>query len=652
MSKKKFKKMDHTATYEQPNPVSKKAVAVDNPSQSMYYWFLGVLVLVSFAYTTKTLDPVIVPRYIVLSIFTFSYIAYFYFFKKIVLPANLPILVKILFITGILFNIWCGVSLSNSINPSAGYYDIARQLLLLALLFIGIQMLASNDGFMLRISKAVMVMGTVHAAIGIMQLNGMAFTQLPGANALPYGLMANRNLFASAETFTLPFIFLVYFLGSKIWKIGATAAALFVGIAIIVAQTRSAWLATMVMATALILLSFIFIKEIKWTVFKVLATFILALVAFTALLTLLNTETAMGLELKDRALSMVNNGADTSLASQSANDRILIWKKTAAVIQGHPITGTGLGNWKLNVLAYGSAGLAWSRGYYVPDRVHNVLIQTTAETGIPGFLLLLSFWIITAIIAYKNLSEQLPLQQKIATAIMLAGLCAVASDSMFSFPFERIEHCLYITLMGAIIIGIYYKNYPGAPANPPKRMPLAVVFLLLIIAGINIAIGFQKQLFEKSLSQVKALEKSNMPQALIDAAQAGKKGFVTVDDEGLSIEAKEALAYRDLKQYHKALNAMKIAFKYNPNSAMVNNNMGTIYTEIEDYKTAIVYYEKALALTPDFIIVKKNLALNYYLTGNYAKCISILNTFDYSTEPTLVDMMVQSQNLLMAAGGK
>ena len=82
MSKKKFKKTDHTATYAQPKPVSKKTVAVDNPSQSMYYWFLGALVLVLFAYSTKTLDPVIVPRYIVLSIFTFSYIAYFYFLKK------------------------------------------------------------------------------------------------------------------------------------------------------------------------------------------------------------------------------------------------------------------------------------------------------------------------------------------------------------------------------------------------------------------------------------------------------------------------------------------------------------------------------------------------------------------------------------------
>ena len=55
--------------------------------------------------------------------------------------------------------------------------------------------------------------------------------------------------------------------------------------------------------------------------------------------------------------------------------------------------------------------------------------------------------------------------QRILVILMLAGLAAFATDSMFSFPTERIEHMLYVMLMAGIILGSFIANNKAGSAH-------------------------------------------------------------------------------------------------------------------------------------------------------------------------------------------
>ena len=90
---------------------------------------------------------------------------------------------------------------------------------------------------------------------------------------------------------------------------------------------------------------------------------------------------------------------------------------------------------------------------------------------------------------------------------------------------------------------------------------------------------------------------------------------------------------------------MNIAMKLNPYSSMIYNNLGTIYTEMNDFKKAIPYYEKAMELTPDYDIVKKNLAYNYYRVGNYKGTVKTLEKVEIANDEFLVNMMNEAKRL-------
>jgi tetratricopeptide (TPR) repeat protein len=156
--------------------------------------------------------------------------------------------------------------------------------------------------------------------------------------------------------------------------------------------------------------------------------------------------------------------------------------------------------------------------------------------------------------------------------------------------------------------------------------------------------GIKRFSFEKNLKYAIAYDMEGRYPEVQSHVAAGKNSWINVDQLGQSLEARNGIAYRGQKNYEMALKEMNTAMRLNPNSAMVYNNMGTIYTEMNDFKKAIPYYERALQLTPDFDIVKKNLAYNYYRVGNYGATIKTLSKVDVSGDQFLNNMLNDAKN--------
>lgn len=73
----------------------------------------------------------------------------------------------------------------------------------------------------------------------------------------------------------------------------------------------------------------------------------------------------------------------------AANDRLELWSAGLRMIESHPITGIGLGNFEAEVPSY------LAPGEHIDFIAHNTYIQMAAEMGLPGLALFLAILLFT-----------------------------------------------------------------------------------------------------------------------------------------------------------------------------------------------------------------------------------------------------------------
>jgi tetratricopeptide (TPR) repeat protein len=218
---------------------------------------------------------------------------------------------------------------------------------------------------------------------------------------------------------------------------------------------------------------------------------------------------------------------------------------------------------------------------------------------------------------------------------MISGISALAIDAMFSFPTERIEHSMYMFLMAAILISNFIKTFPRVET---KSFNSFYALSLALISCFGLFIGIKKYQFEENLPIAVAYDKAGKNDIVLAAVEKGNNDFVTVNEEGKSLQVYSSLAYLNTKNYAQALSESAIALKYNPNSAMVFNNMGAIYANMNKYDSASIYYQKALQIKPKFEEVIKNLAGCFYNLKAYDSCIATLQKLDISGDKYLLQL--------------
>ena len=664
MSKKKANKQIAKAATVVAENRKKTAPALtaatgDKGVNSMTNWMLILVFLLPIIFSRETMDPVIAVRYIYLSSFVLLFILFFYYMRNRVtngspfLSATPPTLVKWAFGLGIAYCTWNIIAMSVSVNKESSYYDVARQFLNIILFWLIVQMVRKEEQQVIKICKILVVVAFIESLAGILQYYDLAFHDLPGNESLPYGFMANRNLFGSAQVLILPFVLFVIYKGSKLWKYSSALAAILVGWSVILSQTRAAWLALAVQIVVGLVLVLIFLPPLrkKWIIGTLSGIVLIA--AITGLMLLSDKEGELSQSIKARVSSLTNVNQATSDIYGSGNERLKIWKKTIELIKAHPFIGVGPANWNVVIPEFGSGGLLWGKGAAVPDQPHNVYLKVASETGIPGAILYFGMWILIAIAGFNTLRKPQPEERRVLSALILAGLAAWATDNMFSFSTDRIEHSMYIFLMAGIILGVYANGRPASSESESGRknswiLQKNVALFLCFIALVNIIIGYSKYNFEMHMQLAMNYEKENNYTDELAEVEKGKSFFVSLDVNGTPLELRAVNAYRELKENQKALEAGKKAVKYNPSSAMIYNNIGIVYTNMNEFDKALEYYNKALKYTPDYDLIVKNLAVNYYNVKNDSACIRMLRKIDITGDAFLTGLMTNASKRMAA----
>jgi tetratricopeptide (TPR) repeat protein len=178
-------------------------------------------------------------------------------------------------------------------------------------------------------------------------------------------------------------------------------------------------------------------------------------------------------------------------------------------------------------------------------------------------------------------------------------------------------------------INLFLKNFPKAHQYLTQSKSLAKKTDYQ--RGLAVAMGITGSCYEKEGNYLEALREQENSLAI----------FSSLGDQNWEARVNENIGsiYEDLEQFDKAYYYFEKSFNYLKDSANTDkisilNNIGDVYRKTGKYEQAIVYSSKALELAeklnePDEMeSAHKDLSEIYYETGEFQKAYDHLNRYD------------------------
>ena len=173
------------------------------------------------------------------------------------------------------------------------------------------------------------------------------------------------------------------------------------------------------------------------------------------------------------------------------------WRTTRLMIEDHPIVGIGFANFQAFSMTYQGKNYArqgtphGSAVVKLVDQPHHQLLETAAETGVPGVFLLLWLFLSVVRVALKTVRTAGPGNRCLLGAVFLGFITAVF-HALSSFPFHLPASTLAVLLWLSILL-------PG-PSAAPKRVPRrsfrpGYVNMLLAVLAIPIILPYVSNIY-------------------------------------------------------------------------------------------------------------------------------------------------------------
>ncbi len=147
----------------------------------------------------------------------------------------------------------------------------------------------------------------------------------------------------------------------------------------------------------------------------------------------------------------------------SGNVRSWDWWVGWEMFKAHPMTGVGLGNYKLNFIPYKAEFLASPRGegydFYIERaaQAHNEYVQVLAELGILGVLAAASFLAVLVVSLWKRMRSN-DETNRLDLLFLSCGIVAFLVHGLVSFPAHLPSSSLVLTVVGGLIFSRVYGD--------------------------------------------------------------------------------------------------------------------------------------------------------------------------------------------------
>jgi tetratricopeptide (TPR) repeat protein len=218
---------------------------------------------------------------------------------------------------------------------------------------------------------------------------------------------------------------------------------------------------------------------------------------------------------------------------------------------------------------------------------------------------------------------------------MISGIGGYLIIAFFTFPVERVNHQVYLSIMMAGIISIYYRNLEKPESKSRTFFVLYHAFAVIVIAATTYYAGIllQSEIYVKKIFL--AEETKNWNGMITNADKAFTK-FTTVDNYSIPIHNYRGLANMKLKKHKQALADFERALGYSPTQVSILKNLAIASSITGNNKMAISYLKQSLEIFPHYEAGLFNLSKVYYLEKEYSqayvtllKCNQNISNADY-----------------------
>lgn len=589
------------------NRKQNQTAGIQKPGWLQLLFVSFFIVLLPLIYSKATIEPATFPRFLAISIGLLFFAAVFIIRNKMK-SYNIFKQRPLIFLFG--FILISVVSLFFAINPVEGLADILKWSLVFLFIWFFILTWNENTGFMELITKAVLVSAAFAILLGFYQFFTEAF-QNDDPNALyeVSGLMAHKNQFSISLFLMLPFVLFGAVQFRSLWRNVSWIVVSGIILLIAILQTRAVWIA-MPVAFLIGIAGWLYMKNqmTEKSVLKKLSGKILIVGVAVIVVGGMASFLFSGKSPAQRISSIFDS------RNTSNEWRIEMWVATVDLIKDHPVTGVGAGNWKIAVYPY--YGKFQPSVYRHWRNSHNDYLQVTAEKGFVGLFLFILFYFSLIVAGFQVFYKSQNKQERLIALFLTATFIGFMIISVFSFPTERINHLVYMGIFAGIIISLKTKKSEAKESH-------ARLIILPAIAVLAFAIyfGISSVRSEIYISKAQALKDSNDKTAFAAAARKGnlplvpfepRYSFPVVNYAGLADFVADG-------NYENALEKFKKAFRQNPTNFAVINNVGSVYGQMGQYDSSIVYYQKTLDIFNHYDQGLLNMAKAWYLKGDYKK---------------------------------
>jgi O-antigen ligase len=313
----------------------------------------------------------------------------------------------------------------------------------------------------------------------------VSLVAVPAYLAAPAGSQAASALSGSFHypnglaSFLLLIVFLPFTLifhgRSRPLSAGSTLVSAILSAALILTYSRGAWAAGLLALAFWILLERRLVWAHRWQ---------MALAAFLTLTLVLVATRRPATEIAPRFASL------TEATSRESSDPSFQWRQeiyawTVQIIRDHPWTGTGIGTFPIAIKLYQRA--PYITGLYA----HNHYLQTAAELGLPG-LLVLALFLASLFERGRRIIGSLELRSPdrslaigLAAGLLGSSLHA-AVDFGWSYPAVAVVfgvEAAMLLCLGPPLSDLATPSAPGPRAFGPVRLGLLVLCLVVALTA-------------------------------------------------------------------------------------------------------------------------------------------------------------------------
>ncbi len=551
-----------------------------------------IRILICFFICLQLFPPILVLdstslRHFLIALFDISsvgFIVYWAFFKK----ENL--LKREIFTSSALIPLWgaliafMGLSIFWTINPVEGFAVWNRWIIIFIAMIVGISFMAKDNHVLKNLIICTIVIATINVLSCIICYYLFDVHISQRNNLKLNGFYGNKNIFAVALLFKLPFLYYAVLRFKGFLKYYSLALIFAITFCLVIISTRSTFIGLFLQ---LLLLGIFAIKNRSKLSFLIIGLAVIGFFAGDGFLKY-NFNKFSKIEKNNYSIE----ARVGSIAEGNSKGRLLIWQNTLEIIKDKPILGYGVGNHKLAIM---KVECAKKHDFIVSDHAHNDFLEMFSELGIIGLLLYVATYLIFVITGLKQMFAYKHLQHKLLALISLSLILTYANDALFNFPLERADCQIYLVLAVVILVvnKIHNTDTQTKPLSKIIIIPIALITLLAFaIEGMHCYSSILQKTRIKQYNGDKTIKytpedwESMMP------------CLPNLDESSKPIAVNVAERFANVGNYRKAIDIL-LEDNSNPYYALKEYRIANYYGKMENKADSAVYWaEKCIKMKP------------------------------------------------------